>query len=116
MAGWRTHAFVVVILLAAFQLEEVSSYWVVPSFLQNKVSNKRQVCPYNMYQCDNGDCVMAWLCDGENDCPDGSDESNCDATCRPGYFNCGDRGCVRERSVCDGYNDCNNGADEQDCD
>ena len=36
-------------------------------------------------------------------------------TCRPGYINCGDGSCVRERFACDGYNDCANGADEQGC-
>jgi len=36
--------------------------------------------------------------------------------CRPGYHNCGDGHCVRERVVCDGYNDCENGTDEQHCD
>ena len=35
------------------------------------------VCPYDMYQCDDGQCVMAWPCDGDNDCADGSDERNC---------------------------------------
>ena len=35
------------------------------------------VCPYDMYTCDNGECVMAWPCDGTDDCPDGSDEKHC---------------------------------------
>jgi len=35
------------------------------------------VCPYDMYQCDDGQCVMAWPCDGTNECADGSDENNC---------------------------------------
>ena len=30
-----------------------------------------------MYECDDGECIMAWPCDGTNDCTDGSDENGC---------------------------------------
>ena len=37
-------------------------------------------CGYYKFTCDNGECVAeSWVCDGETDCADGSDEfpSNC---------------------------------------
>ena len=39
----------------------------------------KQYCSEVMYhQCDNGRCVvLQWVCDGENDCGDNSDELFC---------------------------------------
>ena len=35
-------------------------------------------CPANGFQCDNGMCLpKLFVCDGDEDCPDGSDETNC---------------------------------------
>lgn len=37
-----------------------------------------QGCPPNRFQCDNGLCVsLSFVCDGDNDCQDMSDERNC---------------------------------------
>jgi len=41
-----------------------------------------KACPRGSKHCSNGNCVNeAYMCDGEDDCGDGSDELNCDAMC-----------------------------------
>lgn len=37
-------------------------------------------CEPNEFKCDNDRCVQKqWLCDGDDDCGDGSDERNCES-------------------------------------
>uniref|UniRef100_A0A8C1Y138 Low density lipoprotein receptor-related protein 8, apolipoprotein e receptor n=1 Tax=Cyprinus carpio TaxID=7962 RepID=A0A8C1Y138_CYPCA len=84
-------------------------------------STVKKTCATTDFACKNGQCVPArWRCDGEPECPDGSDEadSTCSRqTCPPEKFDCGGSTskCVSLSWRCDGEQDCENGADEEQC-
>ncbi|KAM6142205.1 LOW QUALITY PROTEIN: SCO-spondin-like [Phoenicopterus ruber ruber] len=71
-------------------------------------------CGPSAFGCGSGECVpRGWLCDGEADCHDGSDELGCAGGCDPGHFPCA-RGtdCVPYGHLCDGVPHCRDRSDE----
>ncbi|XP_039235813.1 prolow-density lipoprotein receptor-related protein 1-like [Pipra filicauda] len=66
--------------------------------------------------CAAGCIPVPWLCDGEQQCPDGTDEQ-CEVACGgdPHVWQCDDGRCVSSSWRCDGVADCLDGSDEQDC-
>lgn len=78
-----------------------------------------QACPNSWdFTCNNQRCVpKSWLCDGDNDCLDNSDEQqNCTKpTCASNEFQCKSGRCVPLTFKCDAENDCGDFSDETGC-
>ncbi|KAL5017255.1 hypothetical protein ScPMuIL_006844 [Solemya velum] len=75
-------------------------------------------CTQDQFECLDGECTFAyWVCDGDIDCTDGSDENHCpDIPCKADEFQCLDGECISESWVCDTRDDCTGGEDEdQNC-
>ncbi|XP_028266709.1 basement membrane-specific heparan sulfate proteoglycan core protein isoform X11 [Parambassis ranga] len=75
-------------------------------------------CRVDQATCQSGECIPRdYICDGERDCSDGSDEFRCGtpSPCEPNEFKCKNGRCALKLWRCDGDNDCEDNSDESDC-
>lgn len=80
------------------------------------LNNKDLYSLWEFYCWSNKSCIDASLtCNNQLDCPNGEDETICEAQlCPKNTFRCSSGRCIDEKSLCDSFNDCINGDDESD--
>ncbi|XP_070960618.1 SCO-spondin [Oncorhynchus clarkii lewisi] len=110
-------------------LQSTTALWVTTTAHDGGLP--RVLCVEGQFSCRLFGCVdAAVVCDGHQDCLDGSDEDHCGTTprptvmtrrplvpspCSPKQFSCGSGECVHLDKKCDLHRDCADGSDERDC-
>ncbi|XP_069115842.1 mucin-2-like [Argopecten irradians] len=86
-----------------------------PGVLSPQSTNEPVTCPG--FLCGNGHCLPSTFhCDGDHDCSDGSDETDCDTySCSDKQFQCQSGSCIPNTWKCDSVEDCSDGSDEKGC-
>ncbi|CAL1266647.1 unnamed protein product [Larinioides sclopetarius] len=80
-------------------------------------SSRNTQCLNDTFQCTSGQCISWYfVCDGEKNCLDGTDEENCTPfACPSQSFQCNDGTCLSRSAVCNGRWECPDGSDEARC-
>ncbi|XP_026749327.2 modular serine protease-like [Galleria mellonella] len=107
--------------------------YVISPITSSVVADRDNKCSGNEFTCRDGACIdLSSLCDGRQNCDDGSDEAVCDgrtsdlnfawntvssrarrqATCQKNQWQCRDGTCIGFDGKCDGVVDCPDGSDE----
>ncbi|XP_053696263.1 low-density lipoprotein receptor-like isoform X2 [Sabethes cyaneus] len=92
----------------------------MPSLVKGSANelNTTLQCSERQFHCNDGHCIhVSFICDGEADCADASDEDprECKITesnCSDDKFRCKSGRCIPKHWQCDGENDCSDGSDE----
>ncbi|KAJ8010539.1 hypothetical protein DPEC_G00076130 [Dallia pectoralis] len=110
-------------------LESTTALWITTTASDGGLP--RVLCVEGQFSCRLFGCVDAdEVCNGHQDCMDGSDEDQCGTTpqsvlttrrppqpspCSPKQFSCSSGECVHLDKRCDLHRDCADGSDEKDC-
>ena len=81
-----------------------------------KAKDTYSSCSQQQYRCLDKSCLaLKYVCDGEQDCSDGQDESGCSNDFSFHHFHCMSGEFIHWNGVCDGQQNCKDNSDELHC-